>query len=66
VANGESFNVYQDRIGGSVTELQRLEFGVLRKRNSEYVISFLRGKATIVAFVAKGLRRICNYMIINC
>ena len=28
VMNGEYFNVYQDRIGGSVTELQRLEFYV--------------------------------------
>jgi len=33
VLNGESFNIYQGRIGSSVTELQRLEFCVSRMRN---------------------------------
>jgi len=54
--NGESFNIYQGRIGSSVTELQRLEFYVSRMHNLVICISFLRTKATIVAFVAKGLR----------
>ena len=31
--NGEWFNVYQGRIGSSVTELQRLEFYVSRMHN---------------------------------
>ena len=33
MVNGESFNIYQGRIGSSVTELQRLEFYVSRMRN---------------------------------
>ena len=33
VMNGEQFNVYQGRIGSSVTELQRLEFYVSKMRN---------------------------------
>ena len=33
VINGEQFNAYQNRIGGSVTELQRLEFCMSRMRN---------------------------------
>ena len=53
--NGEQFNVYQDRIGSFVTDLQRLDFYVPRMCNL-VIISFLRTKATIVAFVAKGLK----------
>ena len=33
MVNGESFNIYQGRIGNSVTEVQRQEFYVSRMRN---------------------------------
>jgi len=50
-------NVYRNRIGGSVMELQRLELCVSRMHFLVIImlISFLRIKAIIVAFVAKGL-----------
>ena len=49
-------------------ELQRLEFYVSRMLNlviKNYVISFLRTKATIVAFVAKGLRPDKNRFVVS-
>ena len=47
-----------ERIDSSVMELQRLEIYVSRMRNLVLTCYFvLRTKATIVVFVAKGLKK---------